>query len=219
MKLQRWFEQVNYEGLDYSDYFVAAQRFFRSNALERATFQYIREALHGTMDSSWPVPGIPPVIDVTFQDDCLVARYMALVHKDFEKGIKMAEMFMERLLRKGYVDPETAGIHDVDLEDLQSVDRSMPEPPFNAADPSGRYIAIKIDHGAQGGSLTTLSVQKKNRTREREAAARERNAKALADITGTPTSLVARSIDGISRRWKGVRARSNDDHEADPIER
>jgi hypothetical protein len=212
MKLQRWFPQVNFVGVDYSDYYIAAQRFFRCNALERATFAYIREQMHGLGRKDLSV------IDVTFTDECLVARYMVLVHKDFARGIRMAEMFMERLARKGYVDPDTADWVCTEEDDEQM---NVPRTPdvFNAAKPSGRYVAINVGGGgASGGSYTTFSVQRLSKAVEKETAARKRNAAALAEVANGPTPLVAKRIDGISRRWKGVKGHKGDDRETNPIE-
>jgi hypothetical protein len=215
MKLQRWFAQVNYEGIDYSDYYIAAQRFFRCTGMERATFTYIREQMHGAVDPSENFQDV--VLDVTFQDDCLIARYMVLVHKDFERGVRMAQMFLDRLERKGYVDPETADELCVEEDDDAVGVPRAPAVPLNAPEPTGRYIAINISNGSSGGSQTTFSVQRQSHAVEREALARKRVAAEIAQIAG-PTTLVARRIDGVARRWSGLHYHGNDDRQTDPIE-
>lgn len=211
MKLQKWVEAANYQGTVYPDYLVAAHRFFRCSKLEQATFAYIREHMHGAAGEGGidpncaKYPGLK-VLDVTFQDECLVYRYAVLVHKDFAKGVRMAQMFADRLDAKGYVDPESADVdNDDEFEDYDKLPSPMV---FGAADPSGRYIAIK----GFGGILTTFTSEHKSYTREREAAKREQ---LLAETGSSP---VARKIDGVSRRWGAVPATPNDDHHPDALE-
>ncbi len=207
MKLQPWVEMENYEGLDHTGYLIAASRLFRCSKLERATFAYIREHMHdlgGVVDRY-----LPNVIDVTFHDDCLVYRYMVLVHKDCAKGIRMAEMFASRLDAKGYVDPESADIEDADDLEGFDYDKLPSEVPFNAAEPSGRYTAIK----GFGGILTTFTSHRKSYARIREANKRAQ----LAEELGMST--IARRIGGASRRWDGVQDVHHDDHHVDSIEK
>lgn len=200
MKLTPWREMSNYSGINYSDYLIAAHRFFRCSKLEQATFAYIREHMHDLTQSR------NLVLDVTFQDDCLVYRYMVLVHKDFHRGVNMAEMFADRLDTKGYVDPESADVeNDDEFEDYDKLQAPMV---FGAADPSGRYEAIK----GFGGILTTFTSEHKSYAKELEAAKR---AQLLLE---TGSSSVARKIDGISRRWGAVPATPNDDHQPDALE-
>jgi hypothetical protein len=59
-----------------------------------------------------------------------------------------------------------------------------------------------------GGSIlipTTVTDQCKSRVREKELAKRDTVAAEIAAITGKPVARVARPIDGIVRRWNGVK--------------
>jgi hypothetical protein len=211
MKLTPWREMANYEGTNYSDYLIAAQRFFRCSKLEQAAFAYIREHMHDLGDYEYMVAPFAPVLDVTFQDDCLVYRYMVLVHKDFAKGVRMAQMFADRLDVKGYVDPDSAAVeNDDEFEEYEKLPSPMV---FGAADPTGRYVAIK----GFGGVLTTYTTEERSWAKERERAKREELARDMELQYGT-ISLTARSIDGIRRRWNAVGAFQNDDHQTDPLE-
>lgn len=98
--LKRWFEQVNYEGGDFTDYYVAAWRYFRCSPVERANFAYIREHLSdcGADEAQ--------VIFPVFTDAVMSCRYYVMVHKDCERGLRMADMFAERIKRKGVLDPD-----------------------------------------------------------------------------------------------------------------
>jgi len=201
MKLNKWVAMANYDGIEYNDYLIAAQRLFRCSKLEQATFAYIREHMH---DNDTGNPNM--VLDVTFQDECLVYRYMVLVHKDFAKGVRMAEMFADRLDSKGYVDPESA---DVDNDDEFEEYEKLPSPMvFGAAEPTGIYKQFKVE----GGAFTTFTIERKSRARELEAAKREQ---LIAEVGVAP---IARSIDGIRRRWNAVGAFQNDDHQPDALE-
>jgi hypothetical protein len=213
--IQPWVEQSNYEGTTYKDYFIGAQRFYRAAPLDRLSFQYIREHLHGACYDS----GLNPqdVIDVAFQDDCLVARYMVLVHKDFARGLRMAEMFARRIADKGYADPATADYELTHRNDAPY--DQVPELPIDPPEYSGHYIAIPVNTGSQGNATTTFSAMRKSYAREREAAAVRRNKAALEEILGTEVSLVARPIDGIVRRWTAVRHHEIEGTERDPITR
>jgi hypothetical protein len=53
---------------------------------------------------------------------------------------------------------------------------------------------------------TTETNQKKSRVREREMAKREEICIATEQLTGRPVRRISRSIDGVVRRWSGVRA-------------
>jgi hypothetical protein len=205
MKLTPWREMSNYVGTNYSDYLIAAQRLFRCSKLEQATFAYIREHMHDLEGESY---GTYPsgVLDVTFQDECLVYRYMVLVHKDFAKGIRMAEMFADRLDAKGYVDPDSATVENDD--EFEEYER-LPSPEvFGAAEPSGIYKQFKVE----GGAFTTFTIERKSRAKEREAAKRE------LLLAETGSSPVARKIDGVYRRWGAVPMTPNDDHQPDALE-
>jgi hypothetical protein len=212
--IERWYESANYEGVDYSKYYVAGMRMFRCNPFERFTFQYIRESLRDTAPIDPQLD--EPVIEVAFQDECLVARYLVLVHEDFDRGLKMADMFAERYIRKGYVDPDTVEMSDENEHDYKN-DRPTAEPPFNAPEFSGRYRAVPCGTGNSGPQLTTLVLQRKNRSREREAAALARNKAALEEIVGHEVSTTARSLDGIRRRWAKVAQNDSDDNAPDPV--
>jgi hypothetical protein len=57
---------------------------------------------------------------------------------------------------------------------------------------------------------TTITSHYKSKAREREIARRARLAAELEALTGQKTKLIARSIDGISRRWTGVKSHTSD---------
>lgn len=206
MKLTPWREMSNYEGTNYSDYLIAAHRFFRCSKLEQATFAYIREHMHDLTQSR------NLVLDVTFQDDCLVYRYMVLVHKDFSRGVRMAEMFADRLDAKGYVDPDSADVENDD--EFEDYDKLAAPTVFGAAEPTGRYAVIK----GFGGILTTFTSEHKSYVREKEAAKRALVAADIEQLTGSRPEMIARKIDGINRRWGAVPATPSDDHQPDTLE-
>jgi len=209
MIIRRWLLQNNFEGTDYSDYYVGAHRLFRASANDRHNFEYIREHLHGI-----DIEKIPsPVLDVAFEDECLIARYMVLVHKNFARGVRMAEMFAQRLATKGYVDPEASISDEEDNEAWAST-----QLPVNAPSTTGRYKVIKVETGHQGYSTTTYSVTRKSEAREREAAKKAQLVADIGQITGKPVELIARPLDGIVRRWTAVR-RYEEDDTRDPVEK
>lgn len=96
--LKRWIEQINYEGTNFDDYFVAGWRYFRCSPVERSNFAYIKEHL---LDC-----GQEGVILPVFTDAVMSCRYYVMVHKDCERGLRMADMFAERIKRKGVLDPD-----------------------------------------------------------------------------------------------------------------
>jgi hypothetical protein len=215
--IEPWYEAANYQGEIYADYYVAATRFFRCNPMERFTYQYIRENLKDSVPESYKLlPGFPPepVIEVAFQDECLVARYQVLVHKDYGKGLRMADMYADRIALKGYVDPDTVDMSD-ENEHEYKLDRPTAEPPFNAPDFTGAFRAVPVQTGNSGPQFTTIVLTKKNRTREREAAALARNKAALEEIVGHEVSTTARSLDGIRRRWNKVQPNTLEDNAPD----
>jgi hypothetical protein len=99
--IPRWLEQINYEGRDFNDYYVAIWRFFRCSPRERANFRYIKEHLK---DSGVPADS---VLFPSFSDELMMCRYYILIHKDCDRALKMADMFAERIKRKGALDPES----------------------------------------------------------------------------------------------------------------
>lgn len=46
------------------------------------------------------------MITPVFTDAVMMCRYYVMVHKDFERGLRMADMFAERIARKSVLDPE-----------------------------------------------------------------------------------------------------------------
>jgi hypothetical protein len=59
----------------------------------------------------------------------------------------------------------------------------------------------------QGPTLipTTVTNQYKSRRRQIESMKRDMICAELEQLTGKPVARVARSIDGVSRRWTGVK--------------
>lgn len=52
---------------------------------------------------------------------------------------------------------------------------------------------------------TTITSQRKSKVKEIEAARRDALCREIEEITGSPATRVARSIDGIRRRWNGIK--------------
>jgi hypothetical protein len=63
-----------------------------------------------------------------------------------------------------------------------------------------------------GGILipTTITTQRKSRVREREMAKRQLVADAIEKLAGTRPAMIARPIDGVIRRWNGIRGCNSD---------
>lgn len=57
---------------------------------------------------------------------------------------------------------------------------------------------------------TTVTNQVKSRVRERELAKRQLMADEIEKLVGCRPAMIARSIDGVNRRWVGVKAHSSD---------
>ena len=102
----RWIEQINYSGDDFSQYYVASWRFFRCSPVERSNHAYIRDHLLdvGAVEGQ--------VITPTFTDEVMGARYYVMVRDDFERGLRMAEMFAKRIAAKGSLDPASEAAID-----------------------------------------------------------------------------------------------------------
>lgn len=52
---------------------------------------------------------------------------------------------------------------------------------------------------------TTITTQRKSKAREKEAARRELMAAEIEKLAGSRPAMIARSIDGVNRRWHGVK--------------
>lgn len=98
--VERWKEQINYEGDNFDDFYVIMFRFFRCTPLERANFKYISDHLKdsGADDGH--------VIFPSFTDEVMMCRYYIMVHKDADRALRMADMFAGRIKRKGSLDPD-----------------------------------------------------------------------------------------------------------------
>jgi hypothetical protein len=99
--LKLWREQINYTGDNFDDYYVVLFRFFRCTPLERSNFNYVKELL-----SDCGVDGETMVIFPTFSDEVMMSRRYIMVHKDCERGLRMADMLAARIKNKGSLDPE-----------------------------------------------------------------------------------------------------------------
>ncbi len=95
-----WFEQINYTGTLFTDFYVASWRFFRCSPMERSNHDFVKENL---LDSG-AAPG--HVLTPTFTDEVMGFRYYVLVHRDADKALRMADMYAKRILFKGSLDPE-----------------------------------------------------------------------------------------------------------------
>ena len=98
--IRPWVELINYQGDSFDGYYIAAMRFFKCTPVERSNYDYILEHLEDTGADD------DQVIDVMFSDDSYLCRHYILVRKDATKALKMADMFAERVIRKGSLDPE-----------------------------------------------------------------------------------------------------------------
>ena len=180
--LQRWHALVNYDGIDYDTYYIAAARMYSCSRIERDEFAHVRESLKDC--------GARGVIDVTCSDELLHARYYVLVHEDSARAMKMAEMFAARRHNKGYILPE----EDAGDGAFESRVRELMSP----APVTGHFSLIP-----ETGSTIT-HVRKKQISSRHEAAIRRVIAETEA-LTGAPVKRISRSIDGIRRRWDGVK--------------
>jgi hypothetical protein len=52
---------------------------------------------------------------------------------------------------------------------------------------------------------TTVTHQYKSRARAKEHAKREELCRDIEALTGKPAARISRSIDGVNRRWRGVK--------------
>jgi hypothetical protein len=104
--LEKWVEYVNYTGDNFDEYYIASWRFFRCSPVERSNFAYIKDHLKGcfTVPSAAEEQGL--LIFPTFTDEVMSCRYYILIHKSQDKALRMADMFAERIERKGSLDPE-----------------------------------------------------------------------------------------------------------------
>lgn len=107
--IQRWFEQINYQGDNFDDYYVAYWRFFRCTPLERSNFKFIRDHLSGVHEL-----GAPWVIYPTFTDAVMMSRYYIMVHKDCTKGLRAADLYAGRVKQFGSLDPTSEAQLDID---------------------------------------------------------------------------------------------------------
>lgn len=105
--IKRWREQINFEGKDYKEYYVAYFRFFRASSVERSNYKYIKDHLLDCGQSAG-------VVFPYFTDEVYMCRYYIMVHESNEKALKMADMFAARVKAKGSLDPEQE--HKMDIE-------------------------------------------------------------------------------------------------------
>lgn len=70
---------------------------------------------------------------------------------------------------------------------------------------SGHFRSLWTQNGS---SLvpTTVTNQRKSKVRAMENAKRQQLASEIEALCGSRPAMVARSIDGIERRWRGVKA-------------
>lgn len=57
---------------------------------------------------------------------------------------------------------------------------------------------------------TTITSHRKSKARAKEAAKKQVLLDEIQELVGHPVSDIARSIDGVQRRWSGVKAHSPD---------
>lgn len=62
-----------------------------------------------------------------------------------------------------------------------------------------------FQHG-DSTSLTTITSQLKNHSRRQDAMKTEQLLKEISALTGKPASRIGRPIDGVVRRWSGVKS-------------
>jgi hypothetical protein len=99
--LKKWVEQINFDGDNFDNYYVAYWRFFRCSPLERSNFRYIRDHLreHNLPEGALIFPA--------FTDEVMLCRYYIMIHEDCDKGLRIADMFARRVAADGSLDPES----------------------------------------------------------------------------------------------------------------
>lgn len=73
----------------------------------------------------------------------------------------------------------------------------------------GHFASMWIS-GGDYMVTTTITSEYKSKAREKEQTKRLEIAAELQKLTGQPTKLIAISIDGVNRRWVGVKANGAD---------
>jgi hypothetical protein len=78
-----------------------------------------------------------------------------------------------------------------------------------SANAAGHYASLWIPSGT---SLipTTITNQKKSHAKEIEAAKRAKILAEMEKLTGGPVSGYSHKIDGVNRRWTGVKGNGSD---------
>lgn len=109
--IERWQELINYEGMNFDDYFIACWRFFRCSPLERANFKYIKARFAEHNLPAWAV------IYPSFTDDVMSVRYYILIHKDCEKALRLADLWAKRSKDGSALDPVAA--EDMDRRGME----------------------------------------------------------------------------------------------------
>lgn len=72
---------------------------------------------------------------------------------------------------------------------------------------SGHFASI---YAAGVNTPTTITSQRKSMVRAAELAKRALLAAEIEVLTGSRPAMIARSIDGVSRRWTGVKNHGSD---------
>lgn len=100
--LEPWVEQINYEGQNFDDYYVAAWRFFRCTPAERANFKFVKARLQEHNLPAWAV------ICPAFTDEVCLVRYYILIHKDCQKALRLSDVWAARTKLGEILDPTMA---------------------------------------------------------------------------------------------------------------
>lgn len=109
--LERWAEQINYEGSNFDDYYVASWRFFRCTPVERANFKFIKARLAEHNLPAWAI------LYPAFTDEVMGVRYYAMIHKDCEKALRLADLWAARARNGVALDPQAA--EDIDRRGME----------------------------------------------------------------------------------------------------
>lgn len=107
--LERWHEQINYQGDNFDGFYVAAWRLMRCHPADRSNFRYVQAHLADSV----PADQRHLIVNATFTDDVYSFRYYVLVHESCERALRMADMFAKRILAKGSLDPDGESLEDL----------------------------------------------------------------------------------------------------------
>jgi len=84
--------------------------------VERSNFAYVKEHL-----ADCGLGAETLIINPVFTDAVMSCRYYVMVHQSFDRGLRMADMFAERIRRKGVLDPDAEKQKEQALQQIQGL--------------------------------------------------------------------------------------------------